>query len=148
MNILLAFLVVLGGISKIYRKFIPVSLGIELKTLVTVTVAYAMGASPAIICAVIMVLISAAVSGRFCHWILIKSLTYLLVIITVLSLAPFGVVTAGKVAVIVLNAVYLLINMLMKDMRVVADLPGNIMNVLFNFFALGLAGEWLVGIMS
>jgi len=134
MSLVLALLTIIGGLSKIYKRMVPISLGLELKTFFTILIAFYVGPWAAISCAAIMVIISAVAAGRFCHWILIKIGMYTIVCALVFTLSGFGIGVAGRAGVLVLNAGYIFFNAMLKDFKIFSDLPGNIINVLFNFF--------------
>ncbi|MFH0874805.1 MAG: hypothetical protein V1859_02620 [archaeon] len=139
MNLLIiAFLVLIGGASKFYKRFVPISIGLELKTFFTILIAYYNDPYTALLCAIFMVIISAAVSGRFCHWMGIKIGVYAGVCLIIGVFHSFGIGVAGKIAVVFLNVAYVLFNALFKDFKIYSDLPGNIINVAFNFVLLGL----------
>ncbi len=144
MEPLLIVMIIIGGLSKLYRKFVPVSLGLELKTFFTIVIAYAIDPWVAIISSIIMIIIAAVIAQRFCHWIGIKVLFYIVVSILVGMFAPLGVTGAGKIAVLFLNGAYLLTNALMKDFRIWTDLPGNLINIVSNFFLLSVFGNTMV----
>ena len=146
-NIILGLMVVVGGLSKIYKRFIPVSLGIELKTFFTIVIAVSLGAYPAMVCASLMVLIAAITANRYCHWILIKIFVYSVVSIVASVLGVLGVVAAGRVAVIFLNLFYIGFNVLLSNYRI-EDMPGNIINVIFTFFLLQVFGAPLVRLLG
>ena len=148
MGILLVFLVILGGISKFYRRIIPLSLGLELKTFFTVVIAYAVNPGTAIICAAAMVIVSSIITNRFCHWIPIKIGVYTIMAGIVSLSIGMGVVGAGRIAVIFLNIAYIIFNALLKDFKIMSDLPGNFINVVFNFVLLGVFGQFMVNLLS
>jgi hypothetical protein len=146
--ILLGLMILVGGFSKIYRRFIPLSLGIEFKTFFIIITAYYVDLNTAILCAVLMVIISAVVVGRFCHWILIKIMVYTLVCMIIGLFHGLGVQTSGRIAIIFLNVAYLFFNALFKDFRIMADLPGNIVNIILNFAMLAFLAEPLGNLLA
>ncbi|MBD3203786.1 hypothetical protein GF327_05800 [Candidatus Woesearchaeota archaeon] len=147
MQVAIILMTIIGGFSKFYKRFIPVSIGLELKTFFIILISITHGINTAFIAAVLMVLVSAVISGRFCHWILIKIGVYALVVGIVAALSGRGVVFAGRAAVLFLNGAYLFFNVIFKDFRIFADLPGNIVNISFNFLLLGFFAEPLVSFL-
>ncbi|MBN2423112.1 hypothetical protein JXB41_07865 [Candidatus Woesearchaeota archaeon] len=148
MNVLLIIFTILGGISKFYKRFIPISLGLELKTFFTIVIAYAIDPYTALLCAIFMILIAAVVANRYCYWVLIKIGVYSIVCLMMAMFKGAGIVAAGRMAVLALNILYILFNALLKDFRILSDLPGNAINIVFNFLLLSWFGETLAGVLS
>jgi hypothetical protein len=147
MNLLIIFLIIIGGLSKFYKRYIPISVGLELKTFFTIVIAYAVSPSVGLLSAVFMVLISAVVAKRYHYWILIKIGAYAIVCLIMMIFYDSGVVYAGRISVIILNIIYIFFNSIFKDFRILSDLPGNIINIVFNFLLLSFFGEFMIGLL-
>ena len=118
MHPLVFLMIILGGVSKFYKRYIPISIGIELKTFFTIVIAYSLGPNIALVSSVFMVLIAAFLSNRFCHWILIKIGVYALISLIVFNFSGLGVFRIGIISVIFLNLTYIFFNAILKDFRI------------------------------
>jgi hypothetical protein len=146
MNIVIILMILLGGFSKFYRKFIPISIGLELKTFFTILIAFKYPVLGAV-SAFIMVMISSLVSMRFHYWVFIKVAIYSIISFIVYGLSGFGVVIAGKMAVVFLNAAYVFINLALGNYSRTADLLGNAINIIFNFILLDNLSVYLLSLI-
>ena len=137
--LLILALILIGGFSQMYRLFIPsISIGVELITLNTLIISFITNPLIGIVAAAIMILISTYTTSRVCHWIFIKMVIYALLCLTLFFTFSFGFKIAGYIFVIALNILYLATNAMFSDFRTLSDLPGNIINVVLNFFLIGI----------
>lgn len=143
MNFIIFLMILIGGVSKFYRKFIPISIGLELKTFFTILIAFKYPVV-GIVSASIMVMISALISMRFHYWVLIKIALYSTICFIVHGLSGFGIITAGKMAVIFLNTAFVFINIGLKNYNKMVDLFGNVINIIFNFILLDSVSVFLL----
>lgn len=134
---LIFLLIAIGGFSYIYRLFIPISIGIELITPFTFLINYLVNPFIGWICASAMIIIAAFVSKRFCYYTAVKILIYGIICFLFAGLITnLGFLLTGKILVIVLNVLYIIANIIFHDLRSIADLPGNIVNIVFVWLVL------------
>jgi hypothetical protein len=142
--LLVIFLIILGGLSYIYRIFIPISLGIELITPFTLLIAYMINPFVGWISAIMMILISAIISRRVCYYTAVKVAQYgIICLFFAVMLPSFGFLATGKILVVILNILFITANIIFHDFKTIADIPGNVINVIWVWVVLG----WISGFL-
>jgi len=142
--ILIILFTIIGGISEFYKKYVPFSLGFELKTFFTIIIAYAINPIVAFISSLCMIILAAFVSQRFHYWVIYKIVIYALICVLVESLKPIGFVFTGIIAVLFLNGCYFFLTIIQDKTKALADFMGLVLNILFNFFLIKHFGEFFI----
>jgi hypothetical protein len=147
--LVLVLLILFGGFFQIYRRFIPVSIGIEFITFVSITTTLAISPFAGITSACIMVFLSHLATSHICKFMFVKMTVYSFACIVVLFLAPLGLVTLGLIASILINVSYLAIGIgIMANPKVFMDIPGNVINVFFNYYLFLTIGSYFMMLLG
>lgn len=142
-------LILLGGITQIYKRFLPISIGLELITFIAIIVTIAINPLIGIISACIMILISHIVTSHICKFMFVKMLVYSFVCLVSIVIAPLGISSVGLIATVIINILYLVISLsLFANPRVWIDIPGNLINIAFNYFLFSNFGIYLLSFLT
>lgn len=131
------FVVVMAGLSVLvglYRRILPFYLGIELLTFTTVVACFFINPFIGWFIALIILSAQAVLTGHITIHYFIKAGTYTLVVFFCWIFAGFGIEALGKLAAVFINLVYVGSNLVLWDPQGFMDLPGNVINVFFNFW--------------
>jgi len=104
-TIVISFLILLGGVSKIYQRYFKVQVGIEFIMLTTVVSGYVYGAFVGAIVGLFTFSLATYFSGRFSHNLVISFILMALVGIASSFFTNVSITTAGIVLTLVYNII-------------------------------------------
>ena len=130
---LIVAMVLVGGFSQFYKMFLPLPTGFELMTLASVTILFWTNPAIAMLCTIIMILMISVTTGRFSHYIFIKTASALATLIIVSFFTSFGIVFVGIMTAILVNVFYLFLASFI-DPKAWFVSYSNLINIIFNYF--------------
>ena len=139
-------LILLGCFSLIWKRFLRLSLGIELITFATVIFALKYDLIFAILAALAMVFVSNYLIGRLCPTMLIPMISYALVALLAVLL-PGDVTSIGKICTIVGNIVLHFIYVFIARFRIENSLLYFVINVILNFWLFTTVAPFVIQVV-
>ena len=143
--ITLATMIIAASFISLYRKILPLNLGLELITFIVIVVSFAINPFVAWLCAIIIIIASHFLNHNFCFFILIKIIVYGIVSLTALFLTP--TLTAAMILVILKNIIFWTITFSMNPAKAWMDTPSNLINIAFNYYLFSRFAEFFIGLI-
>ena len=141
---LMFFMAVSTLLVSAYRLVINADLGLELISFYSIILSIAASPTTGIAFAATMLVLTAIIQARLCSFLIIKMVVYTLICIAAPMLAPLGIVQAGIILIILKNIAFMVITYSINPARVLADLPGNVVNIVLNIVLFSTLGRALV----
>lgn len=124
-------LVILGGISQIYKRFIPVPVGFELLIFSTVIIAKISNPFIAWVSAMIMIVINIFAAGDYGLLPLFRVFMYTGICMALPFMLGLDILTVGVISAVIANVIYLVLSAFIYP-AFFAYIYANVLNIIFN----------------
>jgi len=139
-------LILLGSLSKLYKRFTNHSIGFELITFITVLFFFSHGFIFGIIAAFIMNVLGFLVNGRFSTALVVQMVSYILIGLFSLVLHPLDFSVSAKILIVLYNIVSFILFLMLGSN------PARgftiVVNIMVNFFLINHFGLYMLNLLS
>ncbi|MFP4111763.1 MAG: hypothetical protein ACLFPQ_04450 [Candidatus Woesearchaeota archaeon] len=138
-------MILTSSIVSMYKRLVPVSLGLELITFYSAIISIAVNPVFGTVFALLLLFLEYLVQGNFCSFFFGKAIVYSVLCFIASALSPLGGIVAGIVILILRNLIFVGLTYVSNPGRVARDIPGVAINITLNFF---LFSNFAVALLS
>lgn len=140
-------LIVLGGLSTIYKRAANISIGFEAITFFSIILTYAYNVWVGIISAVLMTLISHITTGRICATMFGKMIVYSVVLIIAALLSSANIVWVGVGLSVLIYVLFFIMYVFVFGYNPISSITSAVGGIFFNYIFFSRFGEALLKLL-